>query len=71
MAERRTTAGSWLVGIAAVVMAGLLLGGWSSVSAKSDSHETRITTLEERSKGVEKTLDAMDKKLDRLIERSK
>ena len=66
----------WMLGIAATLVAGLLLGGWASTSSGVADAAKRIAALEatttaaeRRVSGIEAQLVRIEAKLDRALER--
>lgn len=64
---------SWLVKVIVTTIVTALLtgaGAWGvNLTSRSHNHDTRISVVEDHQKGIDKKLDSMDKKLDRLLER--
>lgn len=67
--EKPQSATGWVLGVLAAVLAALIVGGWSSVSGDVSKHETRITTLEERSNGVSRDLQEIKLDIKQLLNR--
>jgi len=64
---------SWIVKAIITTLITLLLGGaaaWSTqLTTWATDHEKRIAVVEDHQLGIDKKLDNIDKKLDRLLER--
>lgn len=77
MSEKGSSGGhSMLVKIALPLLAGLILGGWSSVTSdiKATNHEistqgARISTLEERSQAEREDIKEIKADVKKLLER--
>ena len=66
----------WVLGIAATIVGGLLLGGWSSLSSavqahgsKIAAHEAQIIDAERRATASDARLTRIEDKIDALLRR--
>jgi peptidoglycan hydrolase CwlO-like protein len=58
-----------LVGAVIAAMATGAVAMASRISSNVNTHEARISVLEDHTKGIDKKLDSMDRKLDMLLAR--
>ena len=67
-----TTIPSWMTKALVTAVIGVLISGTVAMafrlSEKTQTHEARISVLEDHQKGIDEKLNGIDRKLDRLIE---